>query len=87
MPLPMACKGIVKVQLRIGDNHSRSFTGADVTFGGLQGYVAGVFEPLRTGSEDVFWETRWIISANTGRMLPEYRSILGVTGGSPDREP
>ena len=35
MPLLMACKGIVKVQLRICDNHSRSFTGADVPFGGL----------------------------------------------------
>jgi hypothetical protein len=35
MPLPMACKGIVKVQLRSCDNHSRSFTGADVPFGGL----------------------------------------------------
>ena len=30
---PMACKGIVKVQLRICDNHSRSFTGADVPNG------------------------------------------------------
>ena len=33
MPLSTACKGIVKVQLRICDNHSRSFTGADVPFG------------------------------------------------------
>ena len=35
MPLPMACKGIVKVQLRCCDNYSCSFTGADDPFGGL----------------------------------------------------
>jgi hypothetical protein len=26
----------------------------------------------------VFWDTRWIFSANTGTMLPEHRSILGA---------
>ena len=35
MPLPMACKGIVKVQLRSCDYHSRSFIGADDPFEGL----------------------------------------------------
>ena len=35
MPLLMACKGIVKVQLRSCDNHSRSFIGADDPFEGL----------------------------------------------------
>ena len=37
-----------------------------------------MFESLRTGSENVLWETRWIFSANTGRMLPEHRLFLGA---------
>jgi hypothetical protein len=35
MPLPMVCKDTVKVQLRSCDNHTHSFTDADVPFGGL----------------------------------------------------
>jgi hypothetical protein len=83
-PLSMNCKAIVKVQLRICDKYIGPLPFAHRCGRTLRRPVEVHRTRVRAFS-DRFGRcvpgTRWTFSASAERMLPEYRSILGVTSG------